>query len=90
MDENEISLTPTIASESTTTETTTTKSVPSLSPRPSQLGGEPSLLDPKDEERGVQEMLKALTEEEKAQLADDAMVIRYFRAEKVSYFIASN
>jgi len=50
----------------------------------STLGGEPPLLDPQDEERGVEEMLKALTEEERALLADESMAIRHFRAEKVT------
>jgi len=50
------------------------------------LGGEPSLLGAKVEEKGVQAILNALTEEERKEIImkDTTMPIRHFRAEKVS------
>ena len=48
------------------------------------LGGEEPLFDPEVEKKGVQAMMEALTDEEKAALADPAMPMRHFRAEKVS------
>jgi hypothetical protein len=48
------------------------------------LGGESNLLDEKVEERGVQDILAALTDEERKEMKDLTMPIRHFRAEKVS------
>jgi hypothetical protein len=45
-------------------------------------GEEPRLLDAEVEEKGVRDILEALTEEEKSQLADPNMPLRHFRAEK--------
>lgn len=49
------------------------------------LGGEKNLLDPDKERAGVQAILEALTEEERAQMPDPGMPIRHFRAEKVCH-----
>ena len=48
------------------------------------LGGEEHLLDANVETKGVQVMMNALTDEEKAALSDPSMPMRHFRAEKVS------
>jgi hypothetical protein len=50
----------------------------------SLLGGEPCLLDRKEEMDKVRDMLSALTNEERAALSDPAMAVRHLRATKVS------
>jgi hypothetical protein len=51
---------------------------------PSKLvGGEPCLLDPEVEEKGVTDILAALTDKEKAQIPHPDMPLRHFRACKV-------
>jgi len=45
-------------------------------------GSEPRLLDAEVEDEGVQDILAALTDTEKSQLADANMPLRHFRAEK--------
>lgn len=52
---------------------------------PSKLlvGGEPCLLDPEVEEKGVADVLAALTDQEKAQIPHPDMPLRHFRASKV-------
>jgi hypothetical protein len=58
-----------------TTENTTT---------PSKLvGGEPCLLEPEVEEKGVADILAALTDKEKAQIPHPDMPLRHFRGTKV-------
>jgi hypothetical protein len=47
------------------------------------VGGEPCLLDPEVEEKGVADILAALTDEEKAQIPHPDMPLRHFRASKV-------
>jgi hypothetical protein len=47
---------------------------------------EPPLLEPDVEVQGVQDILKALSEEERNSLPDENMPLRHFRAEKVRYF----
>lgn len=51
---------------------------------PIQLRGEKNLLDPEVEIKGVRDILAALTDEEKSELADANMPLRHFRAEKVA------
>ena len=48
--------------------------------------GEPHLLDPAVETKGVEDMLAALSKEEAASMSDINMPLRHFRAEKVSFF----
>lgn len=49
------------------------------------LGGEPSQLRVEVEQKGVQAILDALTEQERQEIMKDTtMPIRHFRAEKVS------
>jgi len=47
------------------------------------MSGEKALLDPKVESKGVEDILAALTKDEKDELADANMPLRHFRAEKV-------
>jgi hypothetical protein len=47
------------------------------------LGGEPNMFDIETEVKGVQEILEALTDQEKEEMSDTSMPIRHFRAEKV-------
>lgn len=51
------------------------------------LGGEEHLLNADVEIKGVKEIMEALTDEEKASLADASMPMRHFRAEKVSVIL---
>ena len=44
--------------------------------------GEAPLLDAKEEEKGIQAILEALTDDEKEHMADEHMPIRHLRAEK--------
>jgi hypothetical protein len=48
------------------------------------IGGEPCLLDPEVEEKGVVDILAALTDKEKAQIPHPDMPLRHFRGSKVS------
>jgi hypothetical protein len=51
---------------------------------PSKLvGGEPCLLEPEVEEKGVADVLAALSDKEKAEIPHPDMPLRYFRKEKV-------
>jgi hypothetical protein len=49
------------------------------------VGGEPCLLDREVEEKGVADMLEALSDEEKGQIPHPDMPLRHFRGEKVRY-----
>lgn len=49
-------------------------------PSKGRLTGEKSRFDPIEEEQSVQEIMKTLSEKEKAQLADPAMPLRHLRA----------
>lgn len=54
------------------------------------LGGEKNMLPLDKEKKGVRDILKALTVDEKKQMPDICMPIRHFRAEKVSTLEASS
>jgi hypothetical protein len=47
------------------------------------VGGEPCLLDPEVEEKGVVDILAALTDKEKGQIPHPDMPLRHFRGSKV-------
>jgi hypothetical protein len=47
------------------------------------VGGEPCLLDPEVEEKGVADILAALTDKEKVQIPHPDMPLRHFRGTKV-------